>query len=310
VSRPGSPNRSGQTPGPPAGGKLAYVSARRAWAIGGTLFSLAAAFVLMSGGAPLAGCYQCDYPCPSAFDVGGYCLTPSGSNQPSTCLIDGQPVTQCDPGSCPPWTLSSGDTLTIPVGSLWPTLGPRDDLHWFVACLPPSDATLEASVPESSAQEASVPESSLQEASVPESSTQETSVSESSVQDASTQDASTQDASTQDASQAFISAVPQMAGTLTVLFDGVPAQGCICTPNTEITCARVLPTVQTIGFRYVQAPATPVDGGPEGGADAEPDSGSDAGQASLALSIDFDVGDCLPSHTGCPQSDVPEGSAY
>ncbi len=266
------------------GGTLAHVSARRAWAIGGTLFSLAAAFVLMSASSPLTGCYQCDYPCPSAFDVGGYCLTPSGSNQASACLIDGQPVMQCDPGSCPPWTLSSGNTLTIPVGSLWPTLGPRDDLHWFVACLPPGDATSEASVPESSAQEAS------QETSVPE--------------------GSVQDASTPDASQAFVSTVPQMAGTLTVLFDGVPAQGCICTPNTEITCPRVLPTVQTIGFLYVQAPATPVDGGPEGGTDGGPDSGSDTGQTSIVLSIDFDVGDCLPSHTGCPHSDVPEGSAY
>jgi hypothetical protein len=229
----------------------------------------------MSAGPPIAGCYQCNYPCPSAFDVGGYCLTPSGSNQPSACLIDGQPVTQCDPGSCPAWTLSSGSTLTLPVGALWETLGPRDDLHWFIPCLPPDDASLEASAPEASTQEAS---------------------------------ASGQDASPQDTS-AFVSAVPAVPGTLTVLFDGSPATGCVCTANTEITCERVLPTVQTIGFRYVQSPAPSLDGG-SGGADGGPDSGQDAGQTSIVLSIDFDVGECQPDHTGCPHSDVPEGSAY
>ncbi len=248
------------------------MSVRRVWAIGVSLVSFLAAFVLMAAGSPTGGCYPCSYPCPSAFDVGGYCLTPSGSNQPSACMVDGQPVTQCDPGSCPPWTLSSGNTLTIPVGTLWATLGPRDDLHWFIACLPPDDANLEASAPETSTPEAS---------------------------------ASVQDASTTDTS-AFVSAVPEVPGTLTVLFDGSPATGCICTPNTEITCQRVPPTVQTIGFRYTQTPAPLLDGGPDGGAD----SGPDAGQTSVVLSIDFDVGDCLPSHTGCPHSDVPEGSAY
>jgi hypothetical protein len=262
------------------------VSVRRVWAIGVSLVSLSATFVLMTAGSPTAGCYECNYPCPSAFDVGGYCLTPSGSNQPSACLVDGQPVTQCDPGSCPPWTLSSGSTLAIPVGGLWSTLGPRNDLHWFVACLPPNDANLEASAPETSTPDASQSEASSQEAS-----------------------ASAQDASTQNTS-AFVSAVTDMPGTLTVLFDGSPAMGCVCTSNTEITCERVPPTVQTIGFRYVQTPVPPLDGGPEGGADGGPDSGPDAGQASIVLSIDFDVGDCLPSHTGCPHSDVPEGSAY
>jgi hypothetical protein len=101
-----------------------------------------------------------------------------------------------------------------------------------------------------------------------------------------------------------------MPGTFTVLFDGVPAQGCVCTADNEITCARVLPTVQTIGFRYVQSPTLMADGGTDAGVDGGTDSGSDGGQTSIVLSIDFDVGDCLPSHTGCPHSDVPEGAAY
>jgi hypothetical protein len=243
------------------------VSARRASAMGATLFSLAAAFVLAAAGAPTVGCYPCSYPCPSAFDMAGFCLTPNGSNQPSTCLVDGQPVTQCDPGSCPPWTLASGSTLTIPAGSLWSTLGSRHDLHWFVNCLSPSSTALEASVPEAST------------------------------------DGSPEDAAP-DASPAFESAIPQMPGTLTVLFDGVPAQGCVCTANSEITCRGVATTVQTIGFRYVEAAAS--DGGSDGGSA----SSSDAGSPTIGLAIAFDVGECLPTHIGCPHSDVPEGSAY
>jgi hypothetical protein len=270
------------------------VAAKRAWAIGATLLSLTAAFVLVSAGAPVTGCYQCDYPCPDAFDVGGYCLTPTGSGQSSTCLIDGTPVTQCAPGSCGPWTLSSGQTLDIPTGTLWATLGPRIDLHWFVDCMPPSDSALEASVPDGATSEASLPESSVSEASVA--------------------DGATSEASAPDASPGFESVGAQSAGTLTVLFDGVPAQGCVCTPQTEITCARVPSTVQTIGFQYVEAPATidgGLDGGVDAGPDASPDGGVDAGPVtSIALSITFDVGECMPTHGGCPHSDVPEGSAY
>jgi hypothetical protein len=243
------------------------VFARRASAMGATLFSLAAAFVLAAAGAPTVGCYPCSYPCPSAFDMAGFCLTPNGSNQPSTCLVDGQPVTQCDPGSCPPWTLSSGATLTIPAGSLWATLGSRHDLHWFVNCLAPSNTALEASVPEAST------------------------------------DGSPDDAGP-DVSPAFASGIPQMPGTLTVLFDGVPAQGCVCTANSEITCRGVATTVQTIGFRYGQATAS------DGGSASSSEGGSDAGGPSIGLAIAFDVGECLPTHIGCPHSDVPEGSAY
>ncbi len=253
------------------------VSARRASAIGATVSSLAAAFVLAAAGTPTVGCYPCSYPCPSAFDMAGFCLTPNGSNQPSTCLVDGQPVTQCDPGSCPPWTLASGATLTIPAGSLWSTLGSRHDLHWFVNCTAPSNAVLEASVPE-----------------------------------ASTSDAALTDASPEDAAPdvfpAFASAIPQMPGTLTVLFDGVPAQGCVCTANSEITCRGVATTVQTIGFRFVEAAAS--DGGSDGGSASSAEGGSDGGGPSIGLSIAFDVGECLPTHIGCPHSDVPEGSAY
>jgi hypothetical protein len=137
---------------------------------------------------------------------------------------------------------------------------------------------------------------------------------EASAQESSVEEASLQDSSTQDASTAFVSTVPQMAGTLTVLFDGVPAQGCACTAQTEITCENVPHSVQTLGFLYVQAPAPPVDGGPEAGPDAAPDAGPDSapdgGLGSLVLSIAFDVGECMPTHAGCPQSDVPEGSAY
>ena len=286
------------------------MSARRVWAIGVALLSLAATFVLVSAGSPIAGCYQCDYPCPPAFDLGPFCTTPTGSNQASSCLVDGVPVVQCTPDSCGPWTLPSGSTLTIPVGTMWSTLGPRDNLHWFVACLPPGSETLEASAPESSVEEAS-----MQDGSAPEGSIEESSV---------------EDSSTQDASTAFVSTVPQMAGTLTVLFDGVPAQGCVCTAQTEITCENVPHSVQTLGFLYVQAPAPPVDGGPEGGSeagsdassdaasdaaseagpDAAADGGSDSGVGSLVLTIAFDVGECMPTHGGCPQSDVPEVSAY
>jgi hypothetical protein len=280
------------------GDTLLYVSPRRAWAIGVTLVSIAAAFFFMAAGSPLTGCYQCDYPCPSAFDVGPYCLTPSGSNQTSSCLIDGEPVTQCVPGSCPPWTLSSGETLTVPVGSLWSTLGPRDNLHWFIACLPAGYAP-DASMPESSVPESAAPESSIAEAS-----TQDASFAE-----ASSDDTSTDDASMADASQAFMSAVPAMAGTLAVLFDGVPAQGCVCTPNTQITCARVPSTVQAIGFSYVQAPTASLDGASDAGSDGGAAGESDAGLSSIVLSIAFDVGNCPPTHVGCPQSYVPEGSA-
>jgi hypothetical protein len=177
--------------------------------------------------------------------------------------------------------LSSGQTLDIPAGSLWATLGPRIDLHWFVDCMPPGDSTLEASV-------------------------------------------ATPEASAPDASPGFVSVGAQSLGTLTVLFDGVPAQGCVCTPQTEITCARVPPTVQTIGFQYVQAPPI-IDGGLDSGldasSDASPEAGADGGDAgadsgdagtvtSIVLSIAFDVGECMPTHGGCPHSDVPEGSAY
>ena len=276
------------------------MSPRRAWAIGVTLVSTAAAFFFIAAGAPLTGCYQCDYPCPSAFDVGPYCLTPSGSNQPSSCFINGQPVTQCVPGSCPPWTLSSGETLTLPVGSLWSTLGPRDNLHWFIACLPPG-YTPDGSVPESSIQESSAPESSIRDATAQDASSEE----------ASSEDTSMEEASTEDASQAFVSAVPDMAGTLAILFDGVPAQGCVCTPNTQITCARVPPTVQTIGFSYVQAPvpAPALDAESEPGFDGGSGGESDGGLSSVVLSIAFDVGNCQPTHVGCPLSYVPEGSA-
>jgi hypothetical protein len=211
--------------------------------------------------------------------------------------------------------LPSGSTLTIPVGTMWSTLGPRDDLHWFVACLPPGGEALEASAPESSAQEASIPESSVEEASLQDGSAPEESM-----------ESSVQDSSTQDASPAFVSTVPQMGGTLIVLFDGVPAQGCVCTAQTEITCENVPHSVQTLGFLYVEAPAPPVDGGPEAGSaagsdaasdaapdaapEAQPDGGPDGGLGSLVLSIAFDVGECMPTHSGCPQSDVPEGSAY
>jgi hypothetical protein len=61
-----------------------------------------------------------------------------------------------------------------------------------------------------------------------------------------------------------------------------------------MTCNNVPPSVQTIGFSYVQSPA------------AE----DDAGLPSIGLAISFDVGECLASHGGCPHSDVPEGSAY
>jgi hypothetical protein len=178
-------------------------------------------------------------------------------------------------------------------------------LHWFVACLAPGEANPEASAPEASPLEASASEASTIEASASEASTDAASGSEASVQDASGPEGAVEDASIEDNS-GFASAVPGMPGTFTVLFDGLPAQGCTCTANNEITCARVLPTVQTIGFRFVQSPAPLADGGSEAGADG----GSDGGQASIVLSIDFDVGDCLPSHTGCPHSDVPEGSAY
>jgi hypothetical protein len=290
------------------GDTLSHVSPRRAWAIGVTLVSATAGFFFVAASSPLTGCYQCDYPCPSAFDVGPYCLTPSGSNQPSSCLIDGQPVTQCVPGSCPPWTLSSGETLTLPVGSLWSTLGPRDNLHWFIACLPPG-YTPDASGQESAVQDSTAPESSSQESSALESSIGEAATQEASFAEASSDATSTDDASTEDASQAFVSAVPEMAGTLSILFDGVPAQGCICTPNTQITCARVPPTVQTIGFSYVQAPAPSLDSGSDAGSDEGSASESDAGLSSVVLSIAFDVGNCQPTHTGCPLSFVPEGSA-
>jgi hypothetical protein len=187
-------------------------------------------------------------------------------------------------------------------------------LHWFVACLAPGEANPEAAAPEAAAPEAAALEASASEASTMEASASEASAdavlgSEASVQEASVPEGAAEDASIQDNS-GFASAVPQMPGTFTVLFDGVPAQSCVCTANNEITCARVLPTVETIGFRYVQSPAPLADGGPEAGADGGTDGGSDGGQASIVLSIDFDVGDCLPSHTGCPHSDVPEGSAY
>jgi hypothetical protein len=283
------------------------VSPRRAWALGVTLVSIAAAFFFIAAGSPLTGCYQCDYPCPSAFDVGPYCLTPSSSNQPSSCLIDGQPVTQCVPGSCPPWTLSSGETLTLPVGSLWPTLGPRDNLHWFIACLPPG-YTPDASVPESSVQDSFAPESASEESSVPESSIREAATQDASFEEASSDATSTDATSTEDASPAFVSAVPDMAGTLAILFDGVPAQGCVCTPNTQITCARVPPTVQTIGFSYVQAPAPSLDGGNDAGFDGGSTGESDGGLSSIVLSIAFDVGNCQPTHVGCPLSYAPEAS--
>jgi hypothetical protein len=235
----------------------------------------------MGARSPLTSCFPCNYPCPAAFDLGPYCLTPSAAGQSSTCLVDGLPVSQCVPGFCPSWTLASGSTLTVPVGSLWPTLGPRNDLHWFVDCLPPGAGLAQESVQEASVQEASVQEASVQEASV--------------------QEASVPEAATLDASAGFI-ASPSFdggpPGTLIVLFDGAPAPGCVCVPNIEISCGNVPQSVQTIGFSYVQSSG------------ASGDASGDAGPESLALAISFDVGECMPSHGGCPQSDVPEGSTY
>jgi hypothetical protein len=222
------------------------VPPHRGFAVGATVAGLCAgAFFLGSVGAPNVGCYQCDYPCPGAFDVGAYCLTPTTSSQ-SACLIDGTPVAQCVPGNCGTWTLPSGSTLSLPVAPLWATLGSRDDLHWFVDCAPPDP-----------------------------------------------------DAGIADGGSGFVvtSSTDASAG-VAIVFDGVTAQGCICIPQTEITCQNVPHTVQNIGFQYVQAASPTIE------------AGVDAGSAGLPLSIAFDVGSCLASHAGCPHSDVPEASAY
>ena len=77
---------------------------------------------------------------------------------------------------------------------------------------------------------------------------------------------------------------PEMPGRLTVLYDGVPTQGCVC-KQSGITCENVPRSVQTIGLRYDQGL------GPNG---------ETLTQGGLELSLYFRDNECEATHRICP----------
>jgi hypothetical protein len=80
------------------------------------------------------GCDECP-DCAQGFDLVLWCMS-SGA-----CTLDDLPARcDCCPPSlpCPLVDLPRGSTLAIPIAQLWPTLGPRDDLSFFLFARTPS----------------------------------------------------------------------------------------------------------------------------------------------------------------------------
>jgi hypothetical protein len=154
---------------------------------------------------------QCKEPCQDAYNAFQFCIATG------TCTFAGAPITHCaEDGttpSCFPSNAAPGDTITLPIGAMWPTLGTRDDLMIDCTC-----AT-----------------SSLRDAG--------------------------EDGGT------------VCNGSLTVLFDGVPATGCSCAPDRPIMCSDIPHSVKVISLAFA-----------EGASD---------------LSLDFHDTECEANHRVC-----------
>ncbi len=104
---------------------------------GGRRFSASlavSAAIASLGWGYLAACNQCQDVCPQPFNVLAYCFQEGG------CLLSGQPVPLCTPGTCGSFFVPAGGVLTVPAGAL-ATKGSRDDLHiWPISAHVPSGA--------------------------------------------------------------------------------------------------------------------------------------------------------------------------
>jgi hypothetical protein len=98
------------------------VHSTRVWTFNGSGAFVVLALAVLAGP---EGC-QCHDVCPPPYGPFQYC-TANG-----TCTVAGAPITHCaDDGTTPNcilWNPPPGETLTLPVGAMWPTLGTRDDL--------------------------------------------------------------------------------------------------------------------------------------------------------------------------------------
>lgn len=106
-------------------------------AIGGIACGFAAAIACATTELTSA-CNLCTNVCADPYSVDADCLI--GSAQ---CLVNGAPIPKCVPGDCAPFGVDVGGTLSIPVGTMWATLGSRDDLHIGCNCvgMSPPDAS-------------------------------------------------------------------------------------------------------------------------------------------------------------------------
>ena len=142
--------------------------------------------LLVPAGVGLRGC-QCKEPCPDAYNGFQFCVA-SGN-----CTFAGAPIAHCaEDGtapSCLPSNAAPGDTLTLPVGAMWPTLGTRDDLMIDCNCTTSSPG---------------------------------------------------------DAGGTMCN------GSLTVLFDGVPATGCSCPPDRPMMCSDIPRSVNVISLTFAE----------------------------------------------------------
>jgi hypothetical protein len=88
---------------------------------------------LVAMGGTVAGlvdaCQQCKNVCDPPVDAITYCLVGEGM-----CSVDAMAVPHCAPGSCGPFSLAAGASLTIPIGMMWPMLGSRNDLEIVCSC--------------------------------------------------------------------------------------------------------------------------------------------------------------------------------
>lgn len=102
----------------------------------------AAAALTVCGAVGVGGC-PCHDVCPDPYAAMQFC-TANG-----TCTVGGAPITDCAGDGTTPdcilWNPPPGMALTLPVGTMWSTLGARDDLAIVCTCASSGDAGGEGS---------------------------------------------------------------------------------------------------------------------------------------------------------------------